>query len=631
VGDPTEVLAAFARGVLGEEYLSEVGPRMRARIEEFPSSDRTRLLRVLRAIDGPAGAFALTGRANPASRLSPEQAEALIQRLLQSRVGPKRTLAKALVALSTSAVYGFPGPQWQRIGYPGPLGPPPAGLVRPLHPLKIDSSQELTCDVAIVGSGAGGGCVAAGLARAGLDVIVLEKGGYHAEEDFTHLETESLSKLYLYGATLATTDLGVAILAGSTLGGGTVVNYSTCFRPPDAVLSEWAADTGISAFVSGEFEEYLDEVAARIGVTTEESAPARREELMEVGLRKLGWQAEVLARAVRGCPQDDQCGYCGFGCRRGAKQSAVLTFLEDAARDGARLVVGADARKVLIRDGRAIGVGVVANGHRVVVRARAVVAAGGSIETPALLLRSGLRGQVGRNLHLHPGIAAFGVFDEPVRPWAGTLQARHSPEFWDMDGGYGLLIESVPLHPGLGSAALPWASARQHRDLMDRLSNLAMCAAAPRDRTQGRVSLARDGSVRVRYPLSKSDERLMVEGLIAGARVMEAAGATEVFSLHHRPLTYRPEPGAHERWADDVRRVGIRGRLTSFSFHQMGSCRMGADPAESAVGPDNQTHQVRDLFVVDSSVFPTALGVNPMLTVYAFAHRAAGQIAARLA
>lgn len=635
-GDVDGVLAAVARGILGGGYTGQVPGRMRTKIADFPPADGKRLLSALDALGTRAGALALTGRAAPLPTVDGPAAEALMQRWLHSRMPAKQRLAKALIALATGNLYGYPGPEWDRIGYPGPLGPPPAGEPHRLSPLEITSDEQLACDVVVVGSGAGGGCVAAGLAEAGLDVIVLEKGGYRAEADFTHLEPESISNLYLYGATLATTDLGVLIVAGSTLGGGTVVNYTTSFKTPDIVLKQWAAQTGIDAFVSGEFDQSLDEVSERVGVNLESSAPGRRDQLMEEGLEKLGWDVGVLPRAVRGCTQDDQCGYCGLGCRVGAKQSTMRTFLEDAAGHGTRIVVNADVRKVFTRDGRATGVGAFVGRHRLIVRAKAVVAAAGAIETPALLLRSGLRGQVGRNLHLHPGVAAFGVFDERVEMWTGTLQARYSREFRRRLGDYGPIFETVPVHPGLGSGALPWVSAAQHRELMGKFSNLAMCAVLPRDQSGGRVTLARDGTVRVRYRLDRNDERRMLEGMVGAGKVLEAAGAREVFSHHNPPIAYRPGAdadgaGGHERWRDSVVAAGIRGRITAFSFHQMGSCRMGTDPASSAIGPDNESHDVRDLFIVDASAFPTASGVNPMLTIYGIANRAAKKIAARLA
>jgi choline dehydrogenase-like flavoprotein len=633
-GDLQEVLAAVARGVLGEGYAGDIPARMRSKLDEFPPADGRKLLSALRVLRSTAGSLALTGRATSAGRWSAPEAEATVQRWLASKIPAKRQLAKALVALSTSALYGFPGSEWDRIGYPGPLGPAPEGPRR-LQPIEVEHPEELRCDVVVVGSGAGGGCAAARLAEAGLDVVVLERGGYRAEPDFDHLEPAALSDMYLYGGTLATTDLGVLILAGSTLGGGTVVNYTTSFHTPDFVLREWTARTGIAAFASGEFDASLDEVALRIGVNRESSRPSRRDELVEAGLQKLGWDLDVLPRAVRGCSQDDQCGYCGFGCRLGAKQSAMRTFLEDAAGSGARMVIHANARRVLIEDGRATGVEAEASGHRLVVRAKAVVAAGGAIETPALLLRSrlGRRGQVGRHLHLHPGVGTFAVFDEPVRMWTGTLQARYSRQLRDRDRSYGPILETVPVHPGLGSAAMPWASAKQHRELMGKFDHLGFCAVLPRDTTAGRVRVARDGSVRVHYELGSDDERRMVDGLVAAATVLEAAGAREIFSLHSPPISYRPggdQRGRHARWADEVRATGIRGRLTGFSFHQMGSCRMGTDPATSAVGPDNETHEVRGLYVMDASAFPTASGVNPMLTVYGIASMAAKKLAERL-
>ena len=250
----------------------------------------------------------------------------------------------------------------------------------------------------------------------------------------------------------------------------------------------------MDAFVSCEVAASLAAVADRLGVTEAQSRPGARDRLLEQGLERLGWHAGPLPRNVRGCPQDAGCGWCGFGCRLGAKQSTLVTYLEDAAAAGARLVVGADARRVLVEPargggtagGRATGVeAVTAGGHRLVVRARAVVAAAGAIETPALLLRSGLGGQVGRNLRLHPGTAAMGVFAEPVRWWEGTLQARWSAELRQRLGPYAPIFETLPVHPGTAAVALPWQSAATHRALMERSANLSLVPSARAPRTSG--------------------------------------------------------------------------------------------------------------------------------------------------
>ncbi|MDQ3951502.1 MAG: GMC family oxidoreductase [Actinomycetota bacterium] len=626
------VLVALARGVLGREYEGGLLPRMLEVSDLLPTEgQRRQLVSVLAALDSRAGALALTGRPIPVSWLTPAEAEALLQRWKASPLRALRNLAGVVISLVLSTFYGTITEQWARIGYPGPLSPAP-NVPRRLDPIEVAEDTATACDVVVVGSGAGGGCVAAHLAEAGLDVVVLEKGSYRAEGDFHHREYDATREMYLYALTLATSDLGCRIIAGSTLGGGTVVNYTTSFKTPPHVLRQWADESGIDAFVSGEFDESLDEVSRRLGVNTDSSAAGRRDVVLEEGLKKLGWHVDALPRAVRGCTQDEACGYCGFGCRVGAKQSAMVTYLQDASDAGARIYTGADVRTVTISGGNAAGVEARCGRHRLSVAARAVVVAAGSIETPALLLRSGLRGQVGKNLRLHPGTAAFGVFDDDVNMWEGTLQARYSNELRGADGGYGPIFETVPVHPGAGSAALPWVSSQQHLDLMASFGKLSLCAVLARDETAGRVRIARDGGPRVDYKLTRGDERRVADGVVAAAQVLEAAGATEVFSQHHSLISYRPgSPGAQEAWAEQTRRAGYRnGRITFFSYHQMGSCRMGVDPATSAIDADNQTHEVRNLFVADASAFPLASGVNPMLSIYGIANRAGRRIAERL-
>jgi long-chain-alcohol oxidase len=636
------VLAALAAGILGPAYDPAVPGRMLELLGRVPGRrDRQRLLGALAALDTRAGAWALTGHPAPVSGRPPATAEATVAAWSESRLAPRRRLATALAPLALLAAYGWPGPARDATGYPGPLGPAP-DAPRRLRPLRPDGDEQLACDVVVVGSGAGGGVVAGELARAGLDVVVLEKGGYAAERDFSHQEGDAYRDLYLYAQTLTSDDLSCRIVAGSTLGGGTVVNYSTSLAPPPEVLAEWAAVSGVDAFVSGEVAASLAAVADRLGVTEAQSRPGARDRLLEQGLERLGWHAGPLPRNVRGCPQDAGCGWCGFGCRLGAKQSTLVTYLEDAAEAGARLVVGADARRVLVEPagnggtatGRATGVEAVTTGeHRLTVRARAVVAAAGAIETPALLLRSGLGGQVGRNLRLHPGTAAMGLFAEPVRWWEGTLQARYSAELRGRLGPYAPLLETVPVHPGVAAAALPWWLAADHRAQMERLADLSLVAVLCRDAGAGRVLLDRDGSLRVRWRLAAADEARMAAGLAAAGQVLAAAGAGEVFSIQRRRLGFRPgEPGAARDWAEATRRAGFgRGRAALFSYHQMGSCRIGADPSGSAVGPDHRAHEVDGLYVADASLFPTASGVNPMLSVMALAHRAAGKVTARLA
>lgn len=590
------------------------------------------LYSTLAALNTKAGALALTGRPVPVPWLRPDEAEALIQRWKSSKVEQIRKLASILISLAMMARYGRPSDEWERIGYPGPPGPPP-DVPKKLEPLDIERDETLYCDVVIVGSGAGGGCAAGILAEAGLDVVVLEKGGYRNEADFTQYESEAHNQMYLYGGTFMTADQGIRLFAGSTLGGGTVINWTTSWKTPEPVLREWAQVSGIDAFVSGEIEESLDSVCEHLNVNFESSAASKRDELMEDGLKRLGWHVDSMPRNVEGCSQDEACGLCTYGCRIGAKKSSLITYLEEAAAHGARMVVGADVRKVLIRDGRAHGVEARIGRHSLKVEARAVVAAGGSLETPALLLRSGMGGQVGRNLRLHPATAVFGIFDEHVGMWGGVNQARYSNQLdGPFTGGYGPTLETGPAAPASFATVLPWTSAAQHRDFMREYPNASSVGFPSRERGSGRVKIERSGAPKVVYKINKDDESRIAEGVVAAGKVLEAAGARKIFTLHHLPISYEPNgPSSHDRWADETRRRGYRNRqLMFFSMHQMGSCRMGIDPKASAIDGNNESHDVKNLYVMDASTFPTPSGVNPMISIYGIAHRAAKKLAHHL-
>lgn len=628
------VLASIARGIIGpESYSPEMVGYMHTTLSKLSSDTQFKqLYGILAALNTRRGALALTGRPTPVSWMRAEEAEALIQSWKSSKLEVRRMFASQLISLVMSARYGWPSPEWDRIGFPGPPGPPP-DVPKKLAPLQIEADETLYCDVVIVGSGAGGGCAAGVLAEAGLDVVVLEKGDYRNESDFSQYESEAHNQMYLYGATFMTADQGIRMFAGSTLGGGTVINWATSWKTPEPVLREWGEVSGIDAFVSGEIEESLDDVCERLHVNFDSSASSKRDELMEDGLKRLGWHVDTMPRNVEGCTQDEACGFCTYGCRIGAKKSSLNTYLEDAAAHGARMVVGADVRKVLIRDGRAHGVEARVGRHVLKVEARAVVAAGGSIETPALLLRSGLRGQVGRNLRLHPATALVGIFDEYVGVWGGVNQARYSNELggpWT--GGYGPTLETGPAAPASFAIITPWTSAKAHRDLMTDYPHASVVGFPSRERGSGRVKIDRSGAPKVTYKITAEDEKRIADGVVAAGKVLDAAGARKVFTFHQDPISYEPNgPGAHERWAEETRRRGYRNRqLMFFSMHQMGSCRMGVDPTTSAIDANNESHDVKNLYVMDASTFPTPSGVNPMISIYGIAHRAAKKLAHRL-
>jgi len=603
----------------------DLGERVAAHVAALPrAADRAELDLLLRLFDSRVVNLLLAGVARPFSAMTLPQRERYLRGWATSRVAQRRKAFQALKRIITVTHYTMPGAA-RASGYPGPPGPPPA-TPKTIRPLAISADTTLTCDVVVVGSGAGGAVIAAELAAAGKDVVVLEKGGYHNEADFTQQEGDGLEHLYDAGGLLATRDLSLVILQGATLGGGTVVNYTTSFATPAAVRDEWAREHGLPHFAGAEFTRSLDAAARRIGVNTDHATPSGRDRVLIRGLEQLGWHHGLLPRNVRGCSQDDACGYCGYGCRAGAKQSTLVTYLPDAVARGARIVVDCDVRRVAISAGQATGVEARVGTHTLTVRAGSVVVACGSIHSPALLLRSGVHlPALGRFLALHPATAVFGAMDEAVRPWTGTLQAHYSDQFADLDHGYGFKFETAPVHPSFLALAAPWESAAQYADRMGRLAHTALCGILLRDRFGGRVSVDREGCPVVDYRVSRYDAAHLHRALAAAAELLEAAGAREIWAPLARWISYKP--GAKRARADWLARVDAAGwganQLLLVTFHQMASCRMGASAQTSVVDPEHRVWGVRGLYVADASVFPTSSGVNPMLTIMGIAHRAA--------
>ncbi|HKA59217.1 MAG TPA: GMC family oxidoreductase [Gemmatimonadales bacterium] len=628
--DVLRVVAA----TLVKDAPADLSVRVAGKIASLPrAADRAELDLLLRLFESRVINVLLAGIPQPFTGMSLERRERYLRDWATSRIPQRRKAFQALKRLTTVTHYSTAG-TGRAIGYPGPLGPPPS-TPKPIRPLAITRDTTLDCDVVIIGSGAGGGVVAGELATRGKDVIVLEKGGYRNEADFTHVEGEALETMYDAGGLLTSRDLGFIVLQGSTLGGGTVINYTTSFRTPDTVRDEWARRHDLPHFAGPEFTASLDAVAQRAGVNTAHAAPSGRDRVLIRGLERLGWHHGLLPRDVRGCSQDDECGYCGFGCRRAAKQSTLITYLQDAASRGARIVVNCDAQRIVLERGRATGVvarvtqdGVI---HNVTVRARAVVVAGGSIHSPALLLRSGIAlPALGRHLALHPATAVLAEMDEAVLPWTGTVQAHYSDQFANLNDGYGFKFETAPLHPSLQALAAPWESAAQHQASMARLPNTALVGILLRDRFGGRVTVDRDGNPIVDYRVSRYDARHLRRGLETAAELLEAAGARAIWAPLARFVSYRPSGSrARQDWLARVDAAGWGpNELLLVTFHQMASCRMGSSARTSVVDAENRVWGMRNLFVADASTFPSASGVNPMLTVMAIAHRAAGIIAA---
>ncbi len=542
-----------------------------------------------------------------------------------------------LRALTLNLFYGSvdasgTNPNWAQTGYPG--APATTSQDRPVtvwQPPAGDDDVVLDTDVVVVGSGSGGGVVAATLAEAGLDVVVLEAGAPVQDPDFPADELTAFRDLYWRGGLTPTADGNVAMLAGATLGGGSTINWQNCVPPPVAVRDTWADEHGLADVATSAFDDHLDHVLARIGATAECSDLNGPNQRLSEGAKALGWSWDVVRRNTDPDTYDpESAGHVGYGDRSGSKQGTLKTYLRDAAEVGTRIVTRCRVDRVETRRDRATGVvGTLTSddgsSRLIRVRARQVVVACGALETPALLLRSGLGGPAaGRYLRLHPVPMLMGVYPEPQRAWWGPPQGAIVDEHRAAVAGHGYLVETAHNHPGLIGMSVPWRSGRDHKLLLGRASEMAGFIAVQRDHGHGRVTLDAAGEAEVTYPLDDEvDRAVTAHALRSMAQLHVAAGARAMVDLHPaRDVWTRGQD--IDGYADRIagRRLGKGGRVL-FCAHQMGSARMGSDPTTSSTTPEGRLHDVDNVWIGDTSVFPTAVGSNPMLTCMAMARRTA--------
>jgi choline dehydrogenase-like flavoprotein len=637
-GGSSEIVAAYYRRSARDLNVAQLVAETLSYENAQAKADFRRLLALL---SSPAAGLMLGASPRPFKSLSQKKREKYLIAMANSPLGQLRQGYQSIKRLAGFVFFASPdatgvNPNWTAIDYTAPA-PPPFDIPQPLKPLKITENTTLEADAVIIGSGAGGGVVAGELAMAGKSVIVLEKGGYNNEANFTLLEAQATSELYLKRGTLTSKDLGIIVLAGSTLGGGTTINWMTSLRTPQSVLEEWEERSGLrGVFTGSQLQDSFAAVEKRINVNMENSEHNKQNQLLAAGCEALGYQVGVIPRNAIDCQQ--RCGTCGFGCRYGAKRSTLKTYLQDAYDHGARIIVRCSADKVLIENGRAVGAqAYLTDGektYKVIIRAKAVIVAAGSIHTPAVLIRSGLENRhIGRHLNLHPVSTITGIYPEKVYPWQGVMQSAYSREFAHLDGNYGYVLEVPLVHPGLIGLSTPWYSALEYREQVAQAANIATIIVLTRDKGEGTVTLDGDGEPVIDYVASVYDRKHLMHGLRQAARIHFAAGAKAINSLHNkRTRLDRPENGmvSEQQFREFDRQLERHGmgvnRIMMFTAHQMGTCRMGADSKTSVTNEHAEVYGVKGLFVCDGSVFPGASGVNPMLSIMGFAHRASQYI-----
>ena len=490
---------------------------------------------------------------------------------------------------------------------------------------EVTGDLTLECGAVIVGSGAGGATMAAELAEAGVDVIVLEEGGYHPTESFTAGTGRALRTLYRDGGGgMAIGRPSVLYAEGRCVGGSTVVNGGMSWRTPARVLRRWAEQEGLRAISEQDLAPYFATIESRLSVGPQDPETIGQDsELFRGGAEARGWTVIPNRRNQLHCAGTSNCS---SGCPTGAKQSMLVTSVPRALAFGARLLADCRVDRIT-RSGPAV-TGVTGHfvrpggrrGPSLSVRARVVIVAGGAVQTPALLMRSGLRsasGQLGRNLSVHPNAVVTAFFDQDVTGWQGVHQAFQVREFL----AEGLLLTATNLTPPMLAGILP-AYGRELGELMADYNRIVTAGPLVTDTGTGRIRNVPGLGPQVFYQLTDHDAARVQRGVELTAEALFAAGARRVL------LPFDGVPAV--RGLDELRRRLARPvpkrYLQLFSIHLMGTARMSEDPRRGVVGSFGEFHGVPGLFVTDASVFPGPVGINPMETVIALAMRNARQL-----
>ena len=510
----------------------------------------------------------------------------------------------------------------------------------------IDAGQATAAiaddaDVIVVGSGAGGGVAAEILSQAGLRVIVVEEGPLRSSRDFRMREAEAYPQLYQESASRKTRDKAINILQGRCVGGGTTVNWTSSFRTPQSTLEFWRSRLALQELGVSDLRPWFEKMEQRLGVGPWAPPPNANNAVLARGAAKLAIAHASIPRNVRGCAD---LGYCGMGCPVDAKQSMLVTCLPAALASGARLYTRLRAERLLLRGDRVEALDCVAldSADRVRplkarLRARHFLLAAGGIGSPALLLRSAApdpQRRLGRRTFLHPTVVCAALMPDEVNGYAGAPQTIYSDHFLKtqaIDGPLGFKLEVPPLHPVLFATTLQ-GYGQAHADMMREFTRVHALIALLRDgfheRSQGGVvGLGVRGSPQLDYPLDEVFWEGARRALLAMAEIQFAAGARRVYAVHEDCTGWNS-------WAEA--RAGIAAldlkplRTRVVSAHVMGGCGMGASAEHGVVSGQGAHFQLENLSVCDGSVFPTSIGANPQLSIFALSARHATRLAAAL-
>ena len=513
---------------------------------------------------------------------------------------------------------------------------------RAIDATSLTQASKYEADVCIVGTGAGGGIAADILTKAGLNVILIEEGPLRSSRDFRMREADAYPELYQESAARKTRDKAINILQGRCVGGSTTVNWTSSFRTPSSTLAWWREHHGLAHMTDDAMRPWFDTVEQRLSIAPWAIPPNRNNALLAIGATKLGIPSAIIRRNVSNCWN---LGYCGMGCPTNAKQSMLVTTIPAALDAGAQLLFNATALRLVRQDARrdtsAMHLEVIPRVASTAIvhtiNARHFILAGGSIGTPAIFLRSNApdpHSVLGRRTFLHPAIISAALMSEPVHADAGAPQSVYSDHFLEtapIDGPLGFKLEAPPIHPVILSTTMA-GYGDQHARLMKEFANTHVLLALLRDGFHpesrgGRVVLRDDRWPVLDYPLND----VMFDGIrrayLAMAEIQFASGARDVVPVHEDARPYRTWSEAKQA-IDGLRLKPLSTRIVS--AHVMGGCAMSGDARKGVVDTAGRHHQWPEVSVIDGSLFPTSIGANPQLSVYALASQLSTALASEL-
>lgn len=659
-----EGLEAFCETVVGGFVdassgftISQLADRMDHRIALLDAESRRPVREFIRRLTVWGGLWSTRGGLRPFSRNTREQRERQLQELLVSRHSAWSGAAQSLYrqAVFLAAMLSEPKPDRATAGHPkqtsgdDPVSAEAVGnRFETSHPRS--GQTQLACEWLVIGSGPAGSIMAAELAELGHSVLLVDQGSLLADGRRLGEAEANRRIIETFGAWNGQRE-SVILSAGRTFGGGSVVNWGTCVEPPEPLLEEWSQRTGFDFADHPGFRHSLFAVRRRL-----QAEPAELhhpgDQRLKAGAEQLGIPLQPLANNTDGC---GDCSGCQFGCSTGQKRDMRTNWLVDASRLGAHLLPECRVKRLILRDGAAqeaeaewIQPGL--EPRPLKIQFRHCVLAAGAIHTPTLLHRSGYSNpHLGQHLAAHPSVLVPALYPQPQTYRGGPIQSFLCDQLKDCAApGYGVILENAFFSRGLAALTLPWRSGSEFGNMLHSHPHWSALLVLARDRRTGSVRPDRDGRPVVRYQLGRAEREALNRGVGLAWQLSLAAGAHACWGPWwspggvsadwptSAPTRRRPagpdshEPPAALTPAEATLKKMARQPMKLWSAHQMGTCRMADSPMRGVVNPRGQVFGLKNVFVCDSSLFPTPAGVNPMLTIAALSHFLAQQIKASL-